>query len=78
MMWYQSDTVRFMAMTLRLNKEEHEALRDRAVTEGISMQEAACKAVREYLIRVGHETRVGDASERIRGEHQNALTQLGE
>lgn len=65
-----------MAMTLRLNEEEHEALRSRAATEGISMQEAARKAVREYVLRMAHDTRVGDASELVRKAQWEALTGL--
>lgn len=61
-------------MTLRLNEEEHEALRARAAAEGISMQEAARKAVREYLLRMAHDTRVGDASETVRAAQWAALS----
>jgi hypothetical protein len=39
-----------MAMTLRLTDEEQAALRERARLEGISMQEAARRAVREYIV----------------------------
>ena len=38
-----------MAMTLRLTDEEQAALRERAAREGISMQDAARRAVREYV-----------------------------
>ena len=38
-----------MAMTLRLTNEEHEALRERASRVGISMQEVARRAMREYV-----------------------------
>jgi len=38
-------------MTLRLTSEEHEALRECAAAEGISMQDAARRAVREYVAR---------------------------
>lgn len=37
-----------MAMTLRLSDEETEALRSTAEREGVSMQELARKAIREY------------------------------
>ncbi len=36
-------------MTLRLTEDEQAALRERAEAEGISMQEAARRAVREYV-----------------------------
>ena len=38
-----------MAMTLRLTEEEQDALRRRAALEGMSMQEAARRAVRDYV-----------------------------
>ncbi len=38
-----------MAMTLRLDEEESEALRRRADLEGRSMQEVARQALREYI-----------------------------
>ncbi|GAC1610041.1 MAG: hypothetical protein NVS3B26_14660 [Mycobacteriales bacterium] len=38
-----------MAMTLRLTDDETEALRAAAEQEGISMQELARKAVRQYV-----------------------------
>lgn len=75
---YQSDTVRDMAMTLRLTDEEQEALRDRATQEGISMQDAARRAVREYVERGEHRKRVAAAAERIKSAHAEALERLGQ
>jgi predicted transcriptional regulator len=40
-----------MAMTLRLDEQESEALRRRAEFEGRSMQEVARQAVRDYIER---------------------------
>jgi predicted transcriptional regulator len=40
-----------MAMTLRLDAQETEALRRRAELEGRSMQEVARQAVRDYIER---------------------------
>ncbi|MPZ63142.1 MAG: DNA-binding protein [Propionibacteriales bacterium] len=40
-----------MAMTLRLNAEQTERLRETAAREGLSMQAAAIKAVEEYTNR---------------------------
>jgi len=37
-------------MTLRLTEEETEALRRTAEREGLSMQEVARKAIREYVV----------------------------
>jgi hypothetical protein len=66
-----------MAMTLRLTEEEQAALRRRAEAEGISMQEAARRAVRDYVARAGHRDRVGAAAERIVSAHGEALERLG-
>ncbi len=64
-------------MTLRLTETEHEALRERADAEGISMQDAARRAVREFVGRADHRDRVGDAAQRIMDVHADALEQLG-
>ena len=67
-----------MAMTLRLTDSEQAALRERAEAEGISMQEAARRAVREFVTRGQHRDRVGDASALIMDKHADALRRLGE
>jgi predicted transcriptional regulator len=67
-----------MAMTLRLTDDEQEALRRRAEAEGISMQEAARRAVREFVARGEHEARVTAAAARILAAHADALRRLGE
>lgn len=67
-----------MAMTLRLTDDEHEALRERAEAEGISMQEAARRAVREFVARGQHQDRVGAAAALIMRNHADALRRLGE
>ena len=66
-----------MAMTLRLTEEEQAALRERAEAEGISMQEAARRAVRDYVARGAHRDRVGAAADRITSAHAEALERLG-
>jgi hypothetical protein len=66
-----------MAMTLRLTDTEQEALRDRAEREGISMQDAARRAVREYIARGEHEGRVDAAARRVKSAHAEALERLG-
>jgi plasmid stability protein len=67
-----------MAMTLRLTDEEQAALRERAAQEGVSMQDAARRAVREYLNRGAHRDRVAAAAERVTVAHAEALKRLGE
>jgi len=66
-----------MAMTLRLTEEEQEALRSRAKLEGISMQEAARRAVREYVARSEHRDRVDQAAARVLDRHADAIERLG-
>ncbi len=66
-----------MAMTLRLTDEEQAALRERAQAEGISMQEAARRAVRDYVARGRHRERVSAAADRITQAHADALERLG-
>lgn len=66
-----------MAMTLRLTDEEQDALRERAQLEGISMQEAARRAVREYVSRAEHRDRVDRAAGRVLDRHADAIERLG-
>lgn len=65
-------------MTLRLTDEEQAGLRERAAAEGISMQDAARRAVREYIERSRHRTRVAAAAGRVSTAHTEALRRLGE
>lgn len=65
-------------MTLRLTDAEQEALRARAELEGISMQEAARRAVREFVERSDHRDRVSRAAELVVDKHSDALRRLGE
>jgi hypothetical protein len=66
-----------MALTLRLTDQEHAALRERAAAEGVSMQEAARQAVREYVMRSQHRERVTAAAARVVTVHAVALDRLG-
>jgi len=66
-----------MAMTLRLTDEEQAALRRRAEREGISMQDAARRAVRDYVAEGEHRDRVAAAAKRVRRAHADALERLG-
>lgn len=67
-----------VAMTLRLTPDEQRALRQRADLEGVSMQDAARRAVREYVERGRHRDRVASAGTRIIESHREALDRLGE
>jgi hypothetical protein len=66
-----------MAMTLRLSDDEQAALRERAQLEGISMQEAARRAVRDYVSHGAHRDRVSAAARRVMEAHADALDRLG-
>lgn len=66
-----------MAMTLRLTDDEQTALRARADAEGISMQDAARRAVREFVDRGDHRDRVSGAADVILTAHADALERLG-
>ncbi len=65
-------------MTLRLTDTEQEALRARAEVEGISMQEAARRAIREFVVRAEHRDSVAHAATLIMEKHAEALQRLGE
>lgn len=67
-----------MPMTLRLTDDEQAALRSRAAAEGISMQDAARRAIREYVVRTEHRSRVTAAADRILDVHADALERLGQ
>ena len=75
---YQFDTITNMAMTLRLSEKEQRALKKRAERDGVSMQDAARRAIREYLDNSEHTTRVVDAAKQIMKVHAEAIEQLGD
>jgi predicted transcriptional regulator len=66
-----------MAMTLRLTDDEQEALRLRAAEEGVSMQELARRAVREYVGLANHRERIVASARRIMNAHADAIERLG-
>ena len=66
-----------MAMTLRLTDDEQDQLRRRAQDEGVSMQEVARRAIREYTARTHHRDRVSGAARRVLDAHADALDRLG-
>ena len=65
-------------MTLRLTDDERHALRERAALEGISMQEAARRAVREYVASRDRRDRIDTAAALVMQRHGEALRRLGE
>ena len=64
-------------MTLRLTEDEQQSLRDLAEAEGISMQDAARRAIRDYVERRDHRERVGAAATRVLDVHADAIERLG-
>ena len=64
-------------MTLRLTEEEQEALRLRAASEGVSMQELARRAVRDYVGLGDHRDRVVASARKIVEAHADAIERLG-
>jgi hypothetical protein len=66
-----------MAMTLRLTDDEQEALRLRAAAEGVSMQDLARRAVREYVGLANHRERIVASARRIMNAHADAIERLG-
>lgn len=67
-----------MAMTLRLSDDESEALRERAVREGRSMQEVARSAVREYIDRTSRRELLDEVLDEQLPRYAEALRRLGE
>ena len=66
-----------MAMTLRLDDQETEALRKRAVHEGRSMQEVVRQAVRDYIERTSKRELLNAVLDRELPRYAEALERLG-
>lgn len=66
-----------MAMTLRLDEQETEALRKRAEHEGRSMQEVARQAVRDYIERTSKRELLDGVLDRELPRYAEALERLG-
>ncbi len=67
-----------MAMTLRLTDDETDALRERAVREGRSMQDVARTAVREYIDRTSRRELLDHVLDQELPRYSEALRRLGE
>jgi hypothetical protein len=67
-----------MAMTLRLNEEQTQALRRRAEKEGRSMQQVALAALDDYLLRVEDDELTDRLAERGADRFADLLRRLGE
>lgn len=67
-----------MAMTLRLNEQETEALRGRAEREGRSMQEVVRQAVRDYIDRTSRRELLDRVLDQDLPRYAEALERLGQ
>jgi predicted transcriptional regulator len=67
-----------MAMTLRLDERETDALRRRAAYEGRSMQEVAREAVREYIERTSRRDLLDAVLDEDLPRYAEALERLGQ
>jgi predicted transcriptional regulator len=67
-----------MAMTLRLDETETEALRQRADREGRSMQEVARQAVRDYIERTSRRELLDQVLDAELPRYAEALERLGQ
>jgi hypothetical protein len=67
-----------MAMTLRLDDHEADALRRRAELEGRSMQEVARQAVRDYIERTSKRELLDRVLDEELPRYAEALDRLGQ
>jgi predicted transcriptional regulator len=65
-------------MTLRLDDQETEALRERARREGRSMQDVARQAVRDYIERTSRRELLDQVLDEGLPDYAEALRRLGE
>ena len=67
-----------MAMTLRLDEQETDALRRRAELEGRSMQDVARQAVRDYIERTSERELLDRVLDDELPRYAEALERLGQ
>jgi Ribbon-helix-helix protein, copG family len=67
-----------MAMTLRLDEQETDALRRRAELEGRSMQDVARQAVRDYIERTSKRELLDRVLDEELPRYAEALERLGQ
>src|SRR4051794_32027000 len=76
--WYRRRYHALVAMTLRLDEQETEALRRRAELEGRSMQEVARQAVRDYIERTSKREVLDRVLDDELPRYAEALERLGQ
>lgn len=65
-------------MKIRLSDEEQEGLEACASYLGITTQDAARQAIREYIERFNNRSRVAGATDLILSVHADAIKRLGQ
>ena len=65
-----------MAMTLRLTEEQDRALTLLAEADGVSKQEAACRAIVDAAARRTHDARIRELSAQGRTRYSDLLDRL--
>ena len=65
-------------MTLRLNQEDTQMLRQRAERDGVSMQDVARTAVQEYLRHSDRKELLDNAIQDTLARYSDTLRRLGE
>lgn len=76
--WYHVWYRRLMAMTLRLDEQETQALRRRAERENRSMQDVARQAVRDYVQRASQTELLDQVLDEELPRYAEALHRLGQ
>lgn len=76
--WYQSGTIRGMAMNLRLDEEDSALLKALAEAEHVSLHEAALRAIRRSAREVAHTARVREATAEMLKQWGDVLDRLGQ
>ncbi|WP_137148174.1 CopG family transcriptional regulator [Mycolicibacterium sp. CR10] len=67
-----------MAMTLRLTDDQDRALTLLAEADGVSKQEAACRAIVDAAARRTHDARVRELASRARSRYADLLDRLAQ
>jgi uncharacterized protein (DUF1778 family) len=65
-------------MTLRLDQEDSALLKALSEAQGVSMHEAALRAIRQMAREAGHSVRVTQASDEMFERWSDVLDRLGE
>ena len=76
--WYHGRYRLAVAMTLRLDEQESDALRHRAELEGRSMQDVARQAVRDYIERTSKRELLDRVLDDELPRYAEALERLGQ